>query len=559
MKNVDNHSVLRKRWANVNALYQIYPRSFMDSNGDGIGDLRGVIDKLVYIKSGEKSLGIDAIWFSPFYPSPQADMGYDVSEYCDIDPMFGSLDDFRELVEKAHASGIKVMVDFVPNHTSDQHPWFLESQSSRDNDRSDFYTWRDARADGSPPNNWLSIFGGSAWQWNESRQQYYLHTFLKEQPDLNWDNPAVRQEMKRVLRFWLDLGVDGFRADAVRWISKDPHQRDDPLAAHCPDEQSVRSFDDLQHKYSRFWENLFPYLRELTDVVASYDDRIMIFEDYPDGNYGTQEQYLGFYGVNPDVSMPFNFEGLGAKFSAESFSTMVNEFQGMINPDIHTPVYCFSNHDQARIATRYGGTEQARLVALMQLTLPGLPVVYYGDEIGMTNAPIRFDEIQDKSVFSHGNDESVGRDPERTPMQWTGEKNAGFSQVKPWLPVDPISKKVNVDVEQHDPDSFFALYQRLLKLRSQYDILRLGEYEPIGDAGDDIFAYARWIGKEQHVFVALNFSEEMRRVTLPHAGFVLCSTHPVDYPAIGANGVVTLRPYEGVLVECSEHRLQCDN
>lgn len=547
-----------KRWTEVNVLYQIYPRSFMDANGDGVGDLRGVIDKLDYLKGGENSLGVDAIWFSPFYPSPQADMGYDVSEYCDIDSLYGSLDDFKELVEKAHQRDIKVMVDFVPNHTSDQHAWFRESSSSRDNDKSDFYTWRDARADGSPPNNWLSIFGGSAWQWHEGRQQYYLHTFLKEQPDLNWDNPAVRQEMKRVLKFWLDLGVDGFRADAVRWISKDPELRDDPPAPHCQSEKSVKSFEDLQHKYSRFWENLFPYLRELTDVVASYENRIMIFEDYPDGNYSTKEQYLGFYSVNPEVSMPFNFEGLSAKFSAESLSTMVNEFQGMINPDVHTPVYCFSNHDQPRIATRFGGEEQARLIALMQLTLPGLPVVYYGDEIGMANAPIRFEEIQDKSVFSHGNDESVGRDPERTPMQWSGTKNAGFSDAKPWLPVNPASKKVNVAVQQHEPDSFLALYQRLLKLRDKYAILRMGEYEPLSDVGEEVFAYARWIGKDQHVFVALNFSNETRRVNLPHSGNVLCATHPVDYPTISADGVVELRPFEGVLVECCEHRIVAD-
>ena len=547
---------MAEKWCDVNAFYQIYPRSFMDSNGDGIGDLRGVIDKLDYIKSGDKSLGIDAIWFSPFYPSPQADMGYDVADYCDIDPIYGSLDDFKELIKKAHQRGIKVMIDFVPNHTSEQHPWFVESQSSRDNSKSDFYTWRDARADGSPPNNWLSIFGGSAWQWHEGRQQYYLHTFLKEQPDLNWDNPVVRAEMQKVLRFWLDLGVDGFRADAVRWISKDPELRDDPIAKHYKGKKppTQTQFDDLQHKYSRFWKNLFPYLRELTDVVASYPNRIMVFEDYPDENYSTSEQYLGFYGVNPKVSMPFNFEGLHAKFNAESISTIVNEFQGMINPDIHTPVYCFSNHDQSRIVTRFGGEEQARLIALMQLTLPGLPVVYYGDEIGMSNTPIRFDQIQDNSVFSHNNDESIGRDPERTPMQWTPDENdnAGFSTAKPWLPVNTACKNVNVELEQQEPDSFLALYRRLLTLRSRYQILRTGEYEPLSGTDKDIFAYARWTPGKQRVLVAMNFSKETRRVKLPHVDSILCTTHPVDYPDVDEDDFVTLRPYEGVLVECGE-------
>jgi alpha amylase catalytic region len=546
---------MAEKWCDVNAFYQIYPRSFMDSNGDGIGDLRGVIDKLDYIKSGDKSLGIDAIWFSPFYPSPQADMGYDVADYCDIDPIYGSLDDFKELIKRAHQRDIKVMIDFVPNHTSEQHPWFIESQSSRDNSKSDFYTWRDARADGSSPNNWLSIFGGSAWQWHEGRQQYYLHTFLKEQPDLNWDNPAVRAEMQKVLRFWLDLGVDGFRADAVRWISKDPELRDDPIAKHYKGKKPPTQFDDLQHKYSRFWKNLFPYLRELTDVVASYPNRIMVFEDYPDENYSTSEQYLGFYGVNPKVSMPFNFEGLHAKFNAESISTIVNEFQGMINPDVHTPVYCFSNHDQSRIVTRFGGEEQARLIALMQLTLPGLPVVYYGDEIGMSNAPIRFDQIQDKSVFSHNNDESIGRDPERTPMQWTPDENdnAGFSTAKPWLPVNTACKNVNVELEQQEPDSFLALYRRLLTLRSRYQILRTGEYEPLSGTDKDIFAYARWTPGKQRVLVAMNFSKETRRVKLPpHVDSILCTTHPVDYPDVDEDDFVTLRPYEGVLVECGE-------
>ena len=479
-----------------------------------------------------------------------------MADYCDIDPIYGSLDDFKELIKKAHQRDIKVMIDFVPNHTSEQHPWFIESQSSRDNSKSDFYTWRDARADGSPPNNWLSIFGGSAWQWHEGRQQYYLHTFLKEQPDLNWDNPVVRAEMQKVLRFWLDLGVDGFRADAVRWISKDPELRDDPIAKHYKGKKppTQTQFDDLQHKYSRFWKNLFPYLRELTDVVASYPNRIMVFEDYPDENYSTSEQYLGFYGVNPKVSMPFNFEGLHAKFNAESISTIVNEFQGMINPDVHTPVYGFSNHDQSRIVTRFGGEEQARLIALMQLTLPGLPVVYYGDEIGMSNAPIRFDQIQDKSVFSHNNDESIGRDPERTPMQWTPDENdnAGFSTARPWLPVNTACKNVNVELEQQEPDSFLALYRRLLTLRSRYQILRTGEYEPLSGTDKDIFAYARWTPGKQRVLVAMNFSKETRRMKLPHADSILCTTHPVDYPDVDEDDFVTLRPYEGVLVECGE-------
>jgi alpha-glucosidase len=413
-----NAQMASKPWRDVNAIYQIYPRSFQDSNGDGVGDLRGVINRLEYIHGHKDSLGIDAIWFSPIFTSPMADMGYDVSDYCDIDPLFGTLEDFKELIQKAHENNINVMIDFVPNHTSDQHPWFVESRSSRTNDKRDYYVWRHGRADGSPPNNWLSIFGGSAWEWDEGRGQYYLHTFLKEQPDLNWDNLVVREEMKQVLRFWMELGVDGIRADAVRWISKDPELRDDPINPGW-NKNANTPFDSLLHKYSRFWKSLFPYLREMTNVLAEYDNRIMIFEDYPDGGYSTKEQYLGFYNINPEIGMPFNFEGLWTEFYADAFRTFVTEFQGMLEPEIHRPVYCFGNHDQWRMVTRYGGEEQARLVALMQLTLPGLPTVYYGDELGMPNSPIKHEEIQDLSAFSAG-DDSVSRDPERTPMQWRG-------------------------------------------------------------------------------------------------------------------------------------------
>lgn len=543
-----------KTWRDVNAIYQIYPRSFMDANGDGVGDLRGVIDRLEYIKGTEESLGIDAIWFSPMFPSPMADMGYDVSNYCDVDPLFGTLDDFKELVNKAHDMDINVMLDFVPNHTSDQHPWFLESKSSKENDKKDYYVWRDAKPDGSLPNNWLSIFGGPAWEWDEGRQQYYLHTFLKEQPDLNWDNPMVRDEMRRVLRFWMDLGVDGIRADAVRWISKDPEFRDNPLNKNWKWPEAPNQFGSQIHKYSRFWKNLFPYLREMTDVLAEYDNRIVIFEDYPDDNYSTKEQYLGFYNVNSDVGMPFNFQGLWTEFYADGFRRFVTEFQGMLDPNKHRPVYCFSNHDQSRIVTRMGGEEQARLIALLQLTLPGLPTVYYGDELGMPNTPVKPEEIRDLSAFS-SHDLSVTRDPERTPMQWDDSQYAGFSNVQPWLPIGNNLSKINVEAQLHEPDSFLALYRRLLKLRAELDILRNGTYEAFGEIESDVFMYSRWLD-DQHVYVALNFTDKPVTIKLPHDGRVLCCTHPVDYPDIDSDGVTTLRPYEGVLVECSEHPLR---
>lgn len=544
-----------KRWSDVNAIYQIYPRSFMDSNGDGIGDLRGVIRKLEYFKAQKDSLGIDAIWFSPIFKSPMMDMGYDVSDYCDINPEFGTLDEFKELVQKSHELGIKVMLDYVPNHTSALHPWFLESKKSKVNRHADYYVWRDGKKNGEPPNNWLSIFGGSAWEWCEERRQYYLHTFLKDQPDLNWDNPIVRAEMKEVIRFWLDLGVDGIRADAVRFISKDPKFRDDIKSAAAAEDISGAGgeYDHYVHKYSRFWKNLFPYLQELAAVVEEYDERIMIFEDYPDGNYSTREQYLGFYGINPNVSAPFNFEGIWTPFDAAEFRTFVTEFQGMLDPDVHIPVYCFGNHDQWRLATRMGGEEQARLIALLQMALPGLPTIYYGDELGMPNTPIHPSEVQDLRAFSSGQIDST-RDFERSPMQWHKGEYAGFSTSKPWLPLGESVSKHNVASQLGEADSFLALYRRLLRLRTRHAVLRHGAYNVLGNNEPDVFLYERTLGVD-HVYVALNFSSTHTKVQLPHEGRVLCCTHPVDYPDISKENIVTLRPYEGVIFECKQHPL----
>ncbi|MBL8121908.1 DUF3459 domain-containing protein [Candidatus Saccharibacteria bacterium] len=539
-------------WKDVNAIYQIYPRSFQDSNDDGVGDLNGVVKRLDYLKGKIDSLGIDAIWFSPFFPSPMADFGYDVSNYCDIDPLFGTLDDFKNLVAQAHGRNIKVMIDFVPNHTSNEHPWFVESRSSRESSHREYYVWRDPKPDGSPPNNWLSIFGGSAWEWDETTGQYYLHTFLNEQPDLNWDNPRVRREMQNVLHFWFKLGVDGIRADAVRWISKDQHYRDDPKNLGYIATEGSDEFGSLLHVHSRFGPHLFDYLREMTDVVEKYPDRIMIFEDYPDTIYTTRDQYLGFYSINPRVSMPFNFEGIGLPFDAETYRRFITEFQGFLNQEEHMPVYCFGNHDQWRLVSRVGA-EQARVVALMQLCLPGLPVVYYGDELGMANGVIPPDAEQDPlNRIKPGLGQ--GRDPERTPMQWDGSPQAGFTRVRPWLPIAEHVTTHNVERELTEPDSYLAMYQQLLHLRSLHEVLRKGDYETFGDASPFAFVFSRRLGDE-HVFVALNFSAKPQQIALPHAGAVLCSTHPADPPSLGQQGKLKLRPYEGALVACAKHPL----
>lgn len=533
-----------KTWKDVNAIYQIYPRSFQDSNGDGVGDLRGIIQRLPYLKGEADSLGVDAVWFSPFFPSPMADFGYDVSDYCNIDPLFGSLDDFKELIAKAHERDIKVMIDFVPNHSSDQHPWFQESKSSRDNPKRDYYVWRDAKPDGSPPNNWMSIFGGPAWEWDETTGQYYLHTFLKEQPDWNWENPDVRREMQRILRFWFDMGVDGIRADAVRWISKDEHLRDDPKNPAFVEGPSADPYWSLLHVHSRFGPKLFSYLRELTDVVAQYENRIMVFEDYPDSVFTTRDQYLGFYGIRPEVSMPFNFEGIGREFSASSFRNFITEFQGFLDPARHTPVYCFGNHDQPRLVSRVG-ERQARLLAVLQATLPGLPVIYYGDELGMKNGIIRPEQEKDPvNLIKPGLNQ--GRDPERTPMQWDASKFAGFSTATPWLPTAGQHEKVNVAVLSQKNTSFLQLYKKLFALRGSSNALARGSYETLDRENPHIFSFVRIFENEQAV-IALNFSNRSRSYKIP-PGYSVAISSVLTRPKRTVTGQLKLRPYEAVVL-----------
>lgn len=530
-----------KPWTSVNALYQIYPRSFFDTNDDGVGDLGGIIEKLSYLKGEPDSLGVDAIWISPIYPSPMADFGYDVSDYCDIHPIFGDLNQFKMLLEKAHARGIKVMMDFVPNHTSDQHPWFQEALRDTHSPKRDYYVWRDPKPDGSPPNNWISIFGGSMWQRDDISGQYYLHSFLKEQPDLNWDNSAVREEMKEVLRFWLDMGVDGFRADAVWHMAKDDQLRDNPTN---PD--FVGGADDygsLIHTRSRYGPKLFTYLKELANVVGSYDDRIIIFENYPDPALGdVVEQYRQFYDVHHGVAMPFNFEAMFLPWSATAFGDFMQRFQAILRPG-DTPVYCLSNHDQSRIVTRFG-SEQAKLMAMFLLTQPGLPTMYYGDEIGMADGHILPHQVQDPSGKSNP---MGGRDPERTPMQWSAGKHAGFTNHIPWLPVAQNATNNNVEVENQNGGSFLALYRTLLGLRARDSTFGKGVVTHIKSDNDEILAYECRSYKDRYV-VILNFSDHLSQVFASHTGEVVCCTQPEREPRLEKNGEVKLEAYEGIII-----------
>ncbi len=528
-----------KTWPDVNALYQVYPRSFKDASGDGVGDLKGITSKLDYFSGSKDSLGIDAIWISPIYRSPMKDFGYDVSDHCDIDPIFGTLDDFKHLLAEAHKRGIKVMLDFVPNHTSDQHPWFQEALADRNSPKRDYYVWRDPSADGALPNNWLSFFGGSTWELDPASGQYYLHTFLKSQPDLNWDNPRVREEMKDVLRFWLDLGVDGIRADAIWYISKDPDFRDDPMRAGAAAGED--SFWSYVHRYSRAGPRVVEYLRELAEVVESYPDRFIVYEHLFDGDVGDRmEQFRALYEVNPRVSAPFNFEGMFTEWGASHFGDFIQFAQDMLREgDIS--VYSFSNHDQSRIVSRFG-EDRARLIAMMQLTMPGLPTIYYGDELGMKDVAIPMEKMVDG-----GRGMSGSRDPVRTPMQWDRTRNAGFSDGEPWLPIDSAYKTHNVVSELADNDSFFALYQTLLRLRREDETMTKGAYVRI-ESYKDILAFERTHG-ETNYMVVLNFSDKKRDVFVSYLGEIVCSTYPARHSVIAKNGEVTLQPYQGIVVK----------
>lgn len=531
------------RWQDVNGIYQIYPRSFNDSNGDGVGDIAGITEKLDYLKGGPDSLGIDAVWVSPFYRSPMADFGYDVSDYYSVDPLFGDLEDFKTFLAAAHEREIKVMIDYVPNHTSSEHPWFVASKSSRGNEKRDWYVWRDPAPGGGPPNNWLSVFGGSAWEWDEATGQYYLHSFLAKQPDLNWDNPEVRKAMCDVLRFWLELGVDGIRADAVRWISKDPELRDDPP---WPD---YRPGDDpyhaLIHRHSRYGENLFAYLKEIAAVIEEFPDRIILFEDYPDMHMDATEQYEAFYAVNPEVAAPFNFEGLKKPYGARQYHTFIDRFQRMTDNKLR-PFYCFSNHDKPRLVSRLGAA-QARLVGLMQMTLPGIPVVYYGDEIGMHDVPIPPEAVRDpfeKQTPGLG----LGRDPERTPMQWSGEENAGFTTGTPWLPLPDDYKEVNVAIERDDPESMFNMYKALLELRRS-SAIRTGAYESWTESNEKVFGFQRK-SEYETLLVLLNMSDETVECKEDVKGAVIYSTHSSVESEVDES--ITLQPQQGVVIRCLE-------
>jgi alpha-glucosidase len=535
-------------WWQRGVVYQIYPRSFMDSNGDGVGDLNGIIHKLDYLNDGapeaggSPSLGVDAIWLSPFYPSPMADFGYDVADYCNVDPLFGSLDDFDRLVAEAHRRGMKVVIDWVPNHTSDQHPWFIESRSSRDNPKRDWYMWRDPKPDESPPNNWGSFFGGPAWTFDEKTGQYYMHQFVKEQPELNWRNPQLKEAMLDTLRFWMKRGVDGFRMDVIGLIIKDKALRDNPPNPDAPANLSPNDlFGRLQQVHNLDQDEVHEVIREIRAVLDEFDDRCGIGE-----LWGPLDRWVRYYGENGnELHLPFNFRLMWQPWKAEAMRACVDELEAAL-PPFAWPNYVLGNHDQGRLATRFGGQAQARLAAMLLFTLRGTPTLYNGDEIGLENGAIPPEKIQDPQGVNLGPERT--RDVARTPMQWDASPNAGFSSAEPWLPVSADYKTRNVAAQSGDPASILSLYRRLLRLRRGSPALHAGNYTPL-EAGEDLFVYIREAGGERKLIV-LNFANESRSLTVPGTagGKVVLSTH-LDREGKAQVDSLELRANEGVIVE----------
>ncbi|MBK8022716.1 MAG: DUF3459 domain-containing protein [Chloroflexi bacterium] len=534
-------------WWQTGVIYQVYPRSFQDSNGDGIGDLNGVIQRLDYLHA----LGIDALWLSPFYPSPMADFGYDVADYVDVDPIFGTLADFDRLVSEAHRRDLRIIIDIVPNHSSAEHPWFKESRPSRTSPKRDWYVWADAKPDGSPPNNWLSNFGGSAWEWDEATGQYYLHSFLPEQPDLNWRNPALRQAMFDAIRFWLDRDVDGLRIDVAHAVMKDPDLRDDPpnpdpAAAFKP----MGDYNSLLHIHSKGHADTHGVYRELRQILDSYSTgerpRFAVGEIH----LFDWLEWASYYGADLDeLHMPYNFSLLFAPWSAQAVRKVIDEVDRAVPPG-GWPNFVLSNHDEHRLASRIG-VEAARGAMLLLLSLRGTPTIYYGEELGMEDVPIP-PELEQDPWGLRVQGVGVGRDPERTPMQWDSSANAGFADagVHPWLPVAADYQTNNVAAQEQDPCSMLSLTRCLLALRRATPALHAGGYQSIDQANDQCFLFERRAGSDRW-WVAINFSGSEQVVKLPGGnGVVRVSTH-MDRDEALSSAAFRLRPHEGCLIQVS--------
>ena len=504
-------------WWRGAVIYQIYPRSFQDSNGDGIGDLSGIIHRLPHVAS----LGVDAIWISPFFTSPMLDFGYDVSDYRDVDPMFGSLGDFDALVARAHELGIKVIIDLVLSHTSDQHPWFKESRSSRDNPKSDWYVWAESKPDGSPPNNWISIFGGSAWEWDGQRMQYYLHNFLTQQPDLNFHNPDVRTELLDVTRFWLERGVDGFRLDTVNFYYCDADLRDNPpLAQDARSDKiahSVNPYNFQDHQYDKSQPENISFLKDFRSVLDEYEATASVGE-VGDAQRGGEIQ-AAYTSGGDKLHMAYDFDLLS---NVHPSGTRIAEVMAKMNEHGAGGWACwaFSNHDVVRHASRWNLEPEAqRVYAALLLSLRGTACLYQGEELGLTEAYVSFEELQDpygKRFWP----KFKGRDGCRTPMPWAVDQaHGGFSEGLPWLPVAMEHIHSAADVQETDAGSMLNYYRQLIAFRKGHQPLLKGEFELV-EAVEDFIAFERRHENER-LFCAFNLSDQPRAIDLPDGDWAI--------------------------------------
>ena len=533
-------------WWQHAVFYEIYPRSFADSNNDGIGDLNGIASKLDYLKD----LGVDAIWITPCFPSPQVDFGYDVSDYQAIDPMYGTLKDFDHLVSEGKKRNIRVILDFVVNHSSDRHKWFLDSKASKTSAHRDWFIWRDGKGPGQPPNNWLSTFGLSAWKLDSKTNQYYYHYFYPEQPDLNWRNPAVEKAMLDSTRFWYKRGVSGFRLDAVDTLFEDPNLPDNPV---LPGTDKFGR-PNMQEKYNKKLPEVHDVMRKLRGAADEYGS-VLIGETWTSNvselkdYYGTKDDELQL----PMDLMMTQFKGLN-----------VDEYRkhiGAVNAAGHWPVYVMTNHDIVRSYTRYAdgshNDDIAKMMAALYLTLRGTAIMYYGEEIGMeNNDPKSKDEVQDP-IGKLGWPLEKGRDGERTPMQWTDDQNAGFSKAKPWLPVPASSKTHNVMSEMKEENSVLSFYRRLLALRHKEPTLLEGDYLPLNENDSNVLAYVRRY-KDEAILVMLNMSgtDQQVRLDLSSAGFAIPRVSVLltnfHKPLPPTNGFVTMEPYSAFIAKITK-------
>ena len=538
----DTQTATDPDWWRGAVIYQIYPRSYQDSNGDGIGDLSGIIHRLPHVAS----LGVDAIWISPFFTSPMLDFGYDVSNYRDVDPMFGSLGDFDALVTRAHELGIKVIIDLVLSHTSDQHPWFQESRSSRSNPKSDWFVWADAKPDGSPPNNWLSIFGGSAWEWDGQRMQYYMHNFLTQQPDLNFHNAEVRAELLDVTRFWLERGVDGFRLDTVNFYYCDEDLRDNPaLPVDARSDKiapSVNPYNFQDHLYDKSRPENLEFLKAFRSVLDEFPAATSVGE-VGDAQRGGEIQ-AAYTAGNDKIHMAYDFDLLSNAFPTGTRVAEIMEKVASVGAD-GWGCWAYSNHDVTRHTTRWGFVpEQHRVYAALLLSLRGSACLYQGEELGLTEAYVPFEDLQDpygKRFWP----KFKGRDGCRTPMPWNADRvHGGFSDGQPWLPVAMEHVQEAADVQEASPTSMLNFYRDFINFRKGYAALLKGEFVMV-EARDDFISFERRHGNVR-LFCAFNLSADPTEVTFPDGAWSIEHAAPFTAGEPDADGETKLPPWQAL-------------